>query len=97
MASFIRSRSLHVAAAVSIASLPLSACQNGELPTVFGAVFGLQGAKAVGYREGEIPEKGVAPGDRLIGEAADDPGLCIYRDAAGGRFRAACPDGYEGP
>lgn len=73
----------------------LAACGgNGELPPVFGAVFGVSGAATTPFEIGRIPERAVDPGDRIVGAAANNPGLCIWRDQAGRRFRAACPEGY---
>ncbi len=64
------------------------------MPPVFGAVFGAEGARSVPYETGRIPDPAVRPGDRVIGDAANNPGQCIYRTPTGRRFRADCPEGY---
>lgn len=57
---------------------------------VFGAVFGVSGAAVTPYTPGKIPEPQSAPGDREVGKAANNPGLCIWETKAGNRFRADC-------
>lgn len=78
-------------------AVALSACvQRGELPPVFGAVFGITGAEVTPFTNGRIPEPAVLPNSRLVGGAASVPGSCIWQDPAGRRFRAACPEGSDG-
>ncbi|GGE19562.1 hypothetical protein GCM10011390_43500 [Aureimonas endophytica] len=78
------------------AVLAASGCasREGELPPVFGAVFGLEGATRIPYRTGKIPEPVVRPVDRVLGDAANSPGQCIFVTPTGRRFRANCPEGY---
>lgn len=72
--------------------LPLAGCRgDGRLPPVFGAVFGMSGAATTPSVVGKTPERLVAPGDRLVGAAANSPGVCIWQGSADRRFRAACP------
>ncbi|MEX6506277.1 hypothetical protein [Jiella sp. M17.18] len=70
---------------------------HGQLPPVFGAVFGVPGAETVPYRLGQIPKPVVEPGDRVLGLAANQPSQCIYvRGKNSRRFVAPCPQGYQG-
>jgi hypothetical protein len=79
-------------AAALVAAMTLSGCAGEGLQSpVFGAVFGLSGAAVTPHTIGKIPEPEAHPGDRLIGRAANNPGLCIFENAAGRRFRADCP------
>lgn len=72
--------------------LPLSACSGNKIDSpVFGAVFGISGAPVTPHTVGRIPEVQARPGDRLIGKAANNPGLCIFESRTGKRFRADCP------
>ncbi|MCD1641432.1 hypothetical protein [Aurantimonas coralicida] len=76
--------------------LLVSGCSGTGLPPVFGAVFGLEGAEDAPYRVGRLPEVAVEPGDRVIGQAANAAGQCIYvRGDSNLRFRSSCPDGYR--
>ncbi|KAB0679864.1 hypothetical protein [Aureimonas leprariae] len=68
--------------------------ENGSLPSVFGAVFGVENAASIPYQVGKIPDPVVRPQDKVIGDAANNPGQCIYRTPADRRYRAKCPDGY---
>ena len=75
-----------------VAVLALSGCAGkGFDSPVFGAVFGLSGAPVTPHTIGKIPEPEAHAGDRLIGRAANNPGLCIFENAGGRRFRSACP------
>ena len=75
----------------------LSGCLNRQdLPPVFSAVFGVTGAPERPFTQGRLPEQAVMPNSRLVGAAAANPGACIWQDAAGRRFRAACPEGSDG-
>lgn len=78
------------------ALLALGGCrsEDGRLPPVFGAVFGAEGARTIPYQVGTLPEPVVRPGDRVVGDAANNPGQCIYRTVGDRRYRAACPEGY---
>lgn len=79
------------------AAFGLSACgQRDRLPPVFGAVFGVTGAEVTPFTQGRIPEAAVRSNSRLVGAAAANPGSCIWRDPAGRRFRAPCPEGSDG-
>lgn len=68
--------------------------ENGSLPPVFGAVFGVENANSIPYQVGKIPDPTVRPQDKVIGDAANNPGQCIYRTPTNRRYRAKCPDGY---
>ncbi|MCE7026727.1 hypothetical protein [Jiella avicenniae] len=69
---------------------------DGSLPPVFGAVFGLENAESTPFRSGKIPVTAPAPGDTVLGLAANAPGQCVYRRAGGNRrFIADCPEGYD--
>ncbi|WP_062012573.1 hypothetical protein [Aureimonas sp. AU4] len=69
----------------------LSGCRSDVLP----AVFGLGEGGIAAYAPGTLPVIVAHPGDRLIGQSANEAGRCIYANAAGRRFRADCPDGYK--
>ena len=74
-----------------LAALGLGGCSgDGLRAPVFGAVFGLSGAAVTPHTIGKVPEPTAHPGDRLIGKAANNPGLCIWENRAGQRFRADC-------
>lgn len=80
------------------ALLGMSGCtsSNGQLPPVFGAVFGLESAETSPYQLGQVPAPGVEPGDTVIGQSATSPGRCVYRRAGKSRrFIADCPEGYD--
>ena len=83
--------------AIAFALLPLLVLVGcggqGTRSPVFGAVFGLSGAEETPHTIGKIPEPVAHPGDRLIGKAANNPGLCIWENRAGRRFRADCSTG----
>lgn len=80
-------------ASALLAILPLlSACQSGDL---LPAVFGLGDGGISAYAPGTLPVIVAHPGDRLIGQSANEAGRCIYANAAGRRFRADCPNGYK--
>ncbi|MEF2550811.1 hypothetical protein VQ042_05440 [Aurantimonas sp. A2-1-M11] len=82
-------------ATAMVGLLLLSGCGGTGLPPAFGAVFGLEGADVAPYRVGRLPETTAGPDDRVIGEAANATGQCIYvRGGTNLRFRAACPDEY---
>ena len=71
--------------------LGLSACSSVSKDSpVFGAVFGVSGAAVTPYTPGKVPEPQPGPGDRMVGKAANNPGLCIWETKAGNRFRADC-------
>lgn len=81
---------LGCAAAVLMMAV-LSACGGqGTKSPVFGAVFGISGAEVTPHVVGRIPEPVAHPGDRLVGKAANNPGLCIWENRVGQRFRADC-------
>lgn len=85
------------ASVLGLSLVALSGCTGRDnLPPVFGAVFGITGAPVRAFTEGRLPDPVVAPGSRLVGSAASNPGQCIWQDAAGRRFRAACPEGSDG-
>ena len=87
-----RTALLALATAVSV----LGGCAGRNGSDVLPAVFGLEGASASPYRVGKIPDPVLAPGDRVIGLAANSPGQCIYLRAGGTRrLRADCPAGYK--
>lgn len=78
----------------------LSGCGNAQSgrPAVLGAVFGLANADDAPFKVGTIPAPAVGASDRLLGQAANNPGQCIYvRGTSNRRFRADCPDGYVAP
>ena len=80
---------------LGVVALVFGGCQRDEpLPPVFGAVFGISGAAVTPFSQGRIPEPIANPGDRLVGSAANNPGLCIWQNRVGRRFRAECPEGY---
>lgn len=82
------------AAAFAGVLMLLSGCTGPEGTPVLGAVFGLEDAAQAPFRVGKVPDPVVGPGDRVLGQAANNPGQCIYlRDR--GRFRAPCPEGYQ--
>lgn len=67
-------------------------------PAVLGAVFGLANADVAPFEVGTIADPVVRPEDSAIGQAANNPGQCIYvRGTNNRRFRANCPDGYVIP
>lgn len=83
--------------ALGAACAVASGCSGRDnLPPVFGAVFGVTGAPVRPFSQGRLPEPVVEPGSRLVGSAAAAPGTCIWQDAGGRRFRAACPEGSDG-
>lgn len=87
----LRSAGLLVALASCVAG-----CQSDLASApVFGAVFGLDGAAVTPFTTGKIPERPARSGDAVIGSAANNPGLCIWRDRNNRRFRADCPEGYS--
>lgn len=96
-ASERRGASALIASAAALAGLLLvSGCSGTGLPPVFGAVFGLEGAEDAPYRVGRLPEVAAEPSDRVIGQAANAAGQCIYvRGNSNLRFRSSCPDGYR--
>ncbi|WP_457941099.1 YMGG-like glycine zipper-containing protein [Mesorhizobium sp. 10J20-29] len=78
--------------------IPLAACSQTER----GAAIGGLGGAAVGAAvaapgntaEGALIGGAVgAAAGALIG-SANEPGKCYYRDRAGRRYIARCPDGY---
>lgn len=83
------------ALAVGAMLLMVSGCTGPEGSPVLGAVFGLENAAQAPFQVGRIPDPAVRPGDRVIGQAANNPGQCIYLRGGAQRFRANCPDGYE--
>ena len=82
-----------VAAVLLLPLLPLSGCGDSLRAPVFGAVFGLSGAEVTPHTIGKIPEPVAHPGDHMIGKAANNPGLCIWENRIGQRFRADCAPG----
>ncbi len=65
---------------------------------MLGAVFGLEDADVAPFKVGKIPDPVVQPNDKVLGQAANNPGQCIYvRGTNNRRFRANCPDGYVAP
>ena len=81
---------------LGLALVCLGGCGSTEgLPPVFGAVFGVAGARVDPYEIGKVPELPVGPGDSVVGTAANSPGNCIWRNGENRRFRAACPEGYR--
>ena len=95
--SFVRSglSFMKVGGAVAVVLL-VSGCRSdsGNLPPVFNAVFGLDSAESTPFRTGKISEPAPGPKARVIGDAANNPGQCIFATPRGNRFRAACPEGY---
>lgn len=83
-------------AAVALALMSAGGCRSegGSVPSVFGAVFGVENANSIPYQVGKIPDPTVRPRDKVVGDAANDPGQCIYRTPTERRYRAKCPDGY---
>ena len=78
----------------------LTGCGNSQSgrPAVLGAVFGLADADVAPFKVGKIADPVVQPGDNVLGQAANNPGQCIYvRGANKRRFRANCRDGYVTP
>lgn len=83
-----------IAVVAVFAALCLGGCSgDGLRAPVFGAVFGVTGAEVTPHTIGKVPEPTAHPGDRLIGKAANNPGLCIWENRAGRRFRADCAAG----
>lgn len=82
---------LHPAPLLALALLALSGCRSDVLP----AVFGLGEGGIAAYAPGTLPVIVARPGDRLVGQSANETGRCIFQNAAGRRFRADCPAGYR--
>lgn len=84
-------------ALAGLAMMATAGCASRDnLPPVFGAVFGITGAPVRPFTEGRLADPAVGPDSRLVGAAAANPGSCIWQDASGRRFRAACPEGSDG-
>ncbi|BDA85880.1 hypothetical protein Sa4125_34220 [Aureimonas sp. SA4125] len=82
--------------AVAISGTVLAGCgTEGSLPPVFGAVFGVAGARTNPYSVGTVGDTVPRSGDTVIGTAANSPGNCIWQSGERRRFRSACPEGYR--
>ena len=65
---------------------------------MLGAVFGLANADVAPFKVGKIADPVVRPDDEVLGQAANNPGQCIYvRGTNKRRFRSNCRDGYVAP
>lgn len=74
----------------------MAGCRSDEASSpILGAVFGLNDAAVTPFSLGKIRDPKVKPGDVVVGEAANNPGLCIWRDTHNRRFRSNCPEGYS--
>lgn len=70
--------------------LPLAACTQTQQGAAIGGLGGAAVGGAIGGTEGAlIGGAAGAVGGALIGRA-QEPGQCIYRDAAGRQYTAAC-------
>ncbi len=71
--------------------LPLAACTQTQQGAAIGGLGGAAVGAAVGGTDGAlIGGAAGAVGGALIGRAQDNANQCIYRDARGGTYRAAC-------